>query len=54
MLGVERGQIGIGDAVGGTEPVFGLLPPGVAFLAGGLVVLAVLGAWELRRRQTTA
>ena len=33
----------IGDAVGGTEPIFGLLPPGVAFLAGGLVVLG-LGA----------
>jgi hypothetical protein len=44
----------IGDAVGGTEPIFGLLPPGVAFLAGGLVVLAVLGVWELRRRRTAA
>mgnify|MGYP006274034439 CR=1 FL=1 len=44
----------IGDAVGGTEPIFGLLPPGVAFLAGGLVVLGLLGAWELRRRQATA
>jgi DNA-binding transcriptional ArsR family regulator len=27
---------------GGAEPVFGLLPPGVAFLAGGLLVLGVL------------
>lgn len=44
----------IGDAVGGTEPILGLLPPGVAFLAGGLVVLGLLGAWELRRRQATA
>jgi DNA-binding transcriptional ArsR family regulator len=44
----------IGDAVGGTEPIFGLLPPGAAFLAGGLVVLGLLGAWELRRRQATA
>lgn len=44
----------IGDAVGGTEPILGLLPPGIAFLAGGLVVLGLLGAWELRRRQATA
>ncbi|MUV56432.1 helix-turn-helix domain-containing protein [Halogeometricum sp. CBA1124] len=33
----------VADGVtGGAEPVLGLLPPGVAFLAGGLLVLGVL------------
>lgn len=42
----------IGDAVGATAgAVFGTIPPGAAFLAGGLLVLAtVLGADRLRGR----
>lgn len=42
----------IPDAVGGAgaEPLLGLVPPGAAFLAGGLLVLAVLVAWEFARR----
>ncbi|MFC4356347.1 ArsR/SmtB family transcription factor [Halobium salinum] len=39
----------IPDAVGGAEPVLGLLPPGVAFLAGGLLALAAVAALEYRR-----
>jgi DNA-binding transcriptional ArsR family regulator len=38
----------VGDAVG-TDPVgpiLGLLPPGVAFVAGGLLVLTLVVAWE--------
>lgn len=41
----------VGDSVGGAAgPLLGLLPPGAAFLAGGLLVLAVVIAWESRRR----
>lgn len=37
----------VGDGVGGAVgPVLGLLPPGVAFFAGGALVLAVLAAWH--------
>lgn len=32
----------VGDSVTAAEPVFGFLPPGIAFFAGGLVVLGVL------------
>jgi DNA-binding transcriptional ArsR family regulator len=42
----------VGDAVGAADPLFGLLPPGVAFFAGGLLVLAALAAWEYGRRRT--
>ncbi|MFB6124289.1 MAG: ArsR/SmtB family transcription factor [Haloferacaceae archaeon] len=34
---------GVGEAVG---PVLGLLPPGVAFFAGGALVLALVAAWH--------
>lgn len=41
----------VGDSLGGTAgPLLGLLPPGAAFLAGGLLVLAVVAVWEYRRR----
>lgn len=41
----------VGDSLGGaTGPVLGLLPPGAAFLAGGLLVLALVAGWEYRRR----
>lgn len=37
----------VGDAVGSAStPLLGLLPPGVAFLAGGLLVLALLAVWD--------
>ncbi|WP_338737544.1 winged helix-turn-helix domain-containing protein [Haloplanus salilacus] len=37
----------VGDAVGSASaPLLGLVPPGVAFLAGGLLVLALLAAWD--------
>jgi len=38
----------VADSVTGAEPVFGLLPPGVAFFAGGLLVLLALAAWDRR------
>ncbi|SEO80849.1 transcriptional regulator, ArsR family [Halogranum amylolyticum] len=41
----------VGDSVGGaTGPLLGLLPPGAAFLLGGLLVLAVVAVWDHRRR----
>lgn len=50
-LGGPEGVPRVGDSVGGASgPVFGLLPPGVTFLAGGLLVLALVAAWEYRRR----
>jgi DNA-binding transcriptional ArsR family regulator len=37
----------VGDGVGAASgPVLGLVPPGVAFLAGGLLVVALLAAWN--------
>jgi len=41
----------IGDAVGGDPvgPLLGLLSPGVAFVAGGLLVLGLVLAWERLR-----
>jgi len=37
----------VGDGVGSaTGPLLGLVPPGVAFLAGGLLVVALLAAWN--------
>jgi DNA-binding transcriptional ArsR family regulator len=37
----------VGDSVGGaTGPILGLVPPGVAFLAGGLLVVALLAVWD--------
>ncbi len=40
----------IGDGFGaGPEPVLGLLPPGAAFFAGGLLVLALVSAWHYAR-----
>jgi DNA-binding transcriptional ArsR family regulator len=37
----------VGDAVGtGAGPLLGLLPPGGAFLAGGVVALALVAAWS--------
>lgn len=36
----------VGDTVTATEPAFGVLPPGVAFFAGGIVVLGVLLAFR--------
>lgn len=36
----------VGDAVGsGAGPLLGLLPPGGAFLVGGVVALALVAAW---------
>jgi len=41
----------VGDSVGSaTGPLLGLVPPGVAFLAGGLLVLSLLVAWDYARR----
>lgn len=41
----------VGDSVGGAaEPLLGLLPPGAAFLLGGLLVLAVVAVWDHQRR----
>lgn len=41
----------IGDSIGETaDPLLGLIPPGVAFLAGGLLVLAMVAVWEYQRR----
>ncbi len=38
------------NSVGGDPgPLLGLLPPGIAFLAGGMVVLALVAIWEYRR-----
>jgi DNA-binding transcriptional ArsR family regulator len=40
----------IGDSVGAAGgPILGVLPPGVAFLAGGLLVLALVAGWEYLR-----
>jgi DNA-binding transcriptional ArsR family regulator len=40
----------VGDSIGSTaEPLLGLLPPGAAFLAGGLLVLAVVAVWDHHR-----
>lgn len=40
----------VADSVGTTGgPLLGLLPPGAAFLAGGLLVLALVAAWEFVR-----
>ena len=37
----------VGDSVGSaTGPLLGLVPPGVAFLAGGLLVLSLLVVWD--------
>jgi hypothetical protein len=37
----------VGDTVGGAAgPILGLVPPGVAFLAGGLLVVALLAVWD--------
>lgn len=37
----------VGDGLGGAaEPVLGLVPPGVAFFAGGLLVIGILVAWN--------
>jgi hypothetical protein len=37
----------VGDGVGSAStPILGLVPPGVAFLAGGLLVLSLLVAWD--------
>jgi DNA-binding transcriptional ArsR family regulator len=37
----------VGDAVGSAStPLLGLVPPGVAFLAGGLLVLALVATWN--------
>lgn len=39
----------VGDSVGGTaEPLLGVLSPGLAFFAGGLLVLALLLLWDYR------
>jgi DNA-binding transcriptional ArsR family regulator len=40
----------IPDAVGGGEALLGLLPPGVAFLAGGLLAVAAVAALRYYRR----
>lgn len=39
----------VGDAVAASEPLFGFVPPGIAFFAGGLVVLGVLVAYRTWR-----
>lgn len=37
----------VGDSVGGAAgPILGLVPPGVAFLAGGLLVVSLLAVWD--------
>lgn len=38
----------VADSAAATEPLFGLLPPGLAFFAGGLLVLVALLAWTNR------
>ncbi|WP_101297675.1 ArsR/SmtB family transcription factor [Halegenticoccus soli] len=41
----------VGDSFGSAaDPVLGLLPPGAAFFAGGLLVLALVAAWDAFRR----
>lgn len=41
----------VGDSVGSVGgPLLGLVPPGVAFLAGGLLVLSLLVVWDYYRR----
>ncbi|WP_224449900.1 ArsR/SmtB family transcription factor [Haloprofundus salilacus] len=41
----------VGDSVGnGVAPVLGQLSPGLAFLAGGVIVLAAVLAWEAVER----
>lgn len=42
----------VADSISSVEPVFGLLPPGVAFFAGGALVLLALFAWSKRRALT--
>jgi DNA-binding transcriptional ArsR family regulator len=43
----------VGDSLSsGAEPVLGLLSPGVAFFAGGLLILGVLAAWQAYTRRT--
>ncbi|MFD1633690.1 ArsR/SmtB family transcription factor [Haloplanus ruber] len=40
----------VGDSVGSAGgPLLGLVPPGVAFLAGGLLVLSLLVVWDYYR-----
>jgi len=40
----------VGDSVGSVGgPLLGLVPPGVAFLAGGLLVLSLLVVWDYYR-----
>jgi len=39
----------VGDSVAASEPLLGLLPPGLAFFAGGVLMLAALVAWRNRR-----
>jgi DNA-binding transcriptional ArsR family regulator len=49
-LGGPAGTPRIGDGLAGaTGPILGLLPPGAAFFAGGLLVLAIVAVWERRR-----
>ncbi|WP_430505791.1 ArsR/SmtB family transcription factor [Haloparvum sp. PAK95] len=38
----------VADSVSATEPLLGFLPPGLAFFAGGLLVLLALLAWRNR------
>lgn len=38
----------VADSISTAEPLFGVLPPGVAFFAGGLLVLFALFAWSNR------
>ncbi len=41
----------VGDGVGNaTGPLLGLLPPGLAFLAGGLLIVATLVVWDYYAR----
>jgi DNA-binding transcriptional ArsR family regulator len=43
----------VGDSLSaGAEPMLGLLSPGVAFFAGGLLILAALAAWQTYVRRT--
>ncbi|ESP87642.1 ArsR/SmtB family transcription factor [Candidatus Halobonum tyrrellensis] len=49
-LGGPAGAPRVGDSVGGAAaPLLGLVPPGVAFLAGGLLVLGAVLAVEYAR-----